>query len=640
MTPDLAFVATAEQACRLLGARPVGPCVVVSLDEAASPPISGIDLVGADLVGLSELGLDPRAIAGEAVSLADDLLADGRSAARVERWLYLPLVGWLLYGVHAVRAAQAALTRFRPARVWIPPYEPLQLQTEPSEDPTNPLFFDLLPEVCSRLAMSVVHVERPPADRFRFIGRLAVLAKYVVGQWITSVAQRPAHPAAARPVLFSNIDNDLHRQFELPALRPIASQLYAWLRGPERVVPVEEFLDKIGPPKTLAFGWLKERTEELRPLGAPAGVRLRWHAGVAYLCSYLWRCLWERRRRGQWSRKYTLPWWDLLFGSHLPRVHWECRLAAAYYAVFEYERARSVIRRWRPALFVGSDYWSDLPRLAAARDLGVTTLSTSAGLGFYRERLIPLTHRDADVACVYGPEEAGRVQSSFPNARVVIASDTFRKPVRAAARDHVGSARTPRRVLIVLSGRLKGWWFGSLVYDYRAYVEVLRSLAHAMEALGGRQIAVLKSHPVTDLYDLYDGLVRDHRSVFVEHRRTPLPAGDLARFDAAVVVSCASTLVTQLIALGVPVIYFSGGLTDFGREFIDARGLPSASTVDEIMGHLSHLGGPSEDEWRTRVLSQAREFMDRHLAAAPRSLADVLLELGVVSAPGLDEAVP
>ena len=190
--------------------------------------------------------------------------------------------------------------------------------------------------------------------------------------------------------------------------------------------------------------------------------------------------------------------------------------------------------KWRPALYVtAADHWPYLPHVAAARDQGVTTMSTESGLSFVQSNF---TQKQADILCVFGEEDASAVARSYPQARVIIAGDAL----APATRDPRLQRRDSRRVLIVMSGRMFGWWFGSLIFDYPAYQKALVDFAEVIRGTREPVHVVLKSHPVSDLHELYDKMVNQHPDVFKQHQKESMSEDEIAEYDVAVVFDAAS----------------------------------------------------------------------------------------------------
>ncbi len=623
----LSFVATAEHAASVDARwREVdGSRAVVSLDEAFLSVNRARDLLSGEveIVGVSALQLDAGAIVEEALKLAEDLFPERADdpVARVERWMLESVRRWLVYGVHSVHIVEEAFRRFQPTEVWVPDYEKLHLMVSHDLYEDNPLFFDLLPALCRRKAVKANSTGPRPGE---FLSRTVMPIKFVVGQWLASVRQRQPEPKSPsqRPVLLTNLDNDLHRQFDLSKLDSVAEQTFAWLRNGEQVVPLEEFLAKVGVPETTRHGWLDGRELELEGKAMPAGTRIRTLAGLRFFINLV------RSERKQYQRRKAivdrngLSWWDLFFGSDIPYIHRECRLAGAFYSVYEYERTRSVLQKWRPELLVICNFWTALPKLTAANDLGITSLMTSASVNFIRN---DFAERIAPIVTVYGEAEEHRTKQISPNVTVIQAGDALVAPKANRARPS-DSQHEPPRILVATSGRMFGWWFGSLIFDYKVFEETLRAFAEKIRQEPQPVSVVIKSHPVSDLHALYDQLVQEEGDVFVEHRKPPISELELSKFDAAVLFSAATTFLAELIRARVPVIYFDGALTSFGKSYFDYQGLTVASNVEDLYASLRPLMHKDRDV-RASVLQEGDLFLARYINPEARSFTSVVEEI-------------
>ena len=316
----------------------------------------------------------------------------------------------------------------------------------------------------------------------------------------------------------------------------------------------------------------------------------------------------------------------------LPAIHTECRVAAEYYCVFEYERARSILLKWKPELYVtAADHWPYLPHVAAAKDQSVRTLSTESGLSFLQDNF---AQKRADIICVFGQLDANNVARSYPDARVIIAGDAL-TPAGGESRPQ---RRNSRRVLFVMSGRMFGWWFGSLIFDYPAYMKALGDFA---EGLGRTRLpvqVVLKSHPVSDLHEVYDKMVDQHPDVFVQHRKEPMSDDEIAEFDVAVVFGAASAFIAELIRARVPVVYFTGALTEFGKNYHKFEGLDASDNVADLIQRLTNLLDTDSAEARRKTLQHSDDFFDRYVDPQRRSFAAVLEEVLQTSARPFDDS--
>src|SRR5205807_5953818 len=125
---------------------------------------------------------------------------------------------------------------------WVPEYESFPVTLSPDTDPANPLFFDLLPVFCRHAGISVNRASGGSRNPF---WRTLLPLKYVMGEWFARLRERNANPSEVterRPVIVGNLDNDFHRQFDLGRLGPAALKMFAWIRGPDAMVPVERLL--------------------------------------------------------------------------------------------------------------------------------------------------------------------------------------------------------------------------------------------------------------------------------------------------------------------------------------------------------------------------------------------------------------
>jgi hypothetical protein len=603
-----------------------GRRVAVCLDEALFTQSDAATLLGPDviIVGRSELGLSPELIFEETLRLAEDFFTatDQSWPARVEQWLLESHKRWLIHAVHSVRLIKAALERFHPEQIWVPDQASFSVTLSPDTDPSNPLFFDLLAWFCRH---DKIRVKGAPSGLRRRLRRSLLPLKYVLGERVAAIRQRgpkSSKPGGKRPVITGNLDNDFHRQFDLGKLGPSASAMLAWVRGTESLVPVEELLGRAGLPGNTRFAWLYDGALDLALLGYPSGVKVRPWAGLHYLFKSLRYQARKRSHLRATRGNYDIPWRDLLFGADIADIHGECRVAAAYYCVFEYERARSLLLRWKPQLFVSAaDHWPYLPHFAAAKDLGIKTLSTESGLSFLQDNF---AQKKADIVCVFGQADAIRVADSWPQSQIVMAGDALAP--RTPPTVHVRSSSL-RHVLFVMSGRMFGWWFGSLIFDYPAYVKALAECLESLQDSPEHLRVVLKSHPVSDLHELYDKMVGQHGNVLVEHRREPMSDAEIASYDVAVVFGAATAFTAELIRARLPIVYFSGGLTEFGKSYFEYDGLEVADNVDEAIEKLTRVLDSQPESAREEALHKAELFLESYIDPKHRSFPSVLEEV-------------
>ena len=631
----IAFVATEEQASSVASriSEAGGRQTIICVDEALYPVAKARKLFSDDteIYGLSALHLSGDAIMEEALELTEKLFPERAddTIARIERWMVESIRRWLVYAVHSVRLVEESFRRFHPDEVWIPQYQGLELTLSPDVFERNPLFFDLLPPLCRRAGVKV-NVANGKTNQS--LKRALMPMKFVIGQWFSSLHQsrgdRGRSPSV-RPILVSNLDNDLHRQFDLSKMHSVAKQTFAWLRDGEQIVPLEAFLEKVEAPETTAHAWLHKREIELSGQMTPAGARVRPLAGLRFLIELVRSERKQLQRRRRVRDRNGLSWWDLLFGSEIPYIHRECRLAGAFYCVYEYERTRAVLRKWRPELLVICNFWTDLPKLDAATDLGITSLMTSAGVNFIKNDFV---ERIAPIVCVYGEAEESKTVEAAPNVTVIQAGDAL-VPPKVARLGTAERKQRPRRILMGMSGRMFGWWFGSLIFDYKVFDETLRAFAAKIRQESEPVSIVIKSHPVSDLHELYERLVLEEGDVFVEHRKAPISKEELSKFDVAVLFSAATTFLAELIRASVPVVYFDGALTDFGKNYFDYKGLTLATNLEDLYTRLVPLMN-RDDQIRASVLKQGESFLSRYINPEARPFSSVIEEIfsrGLVS---------
>ncbi len=106
-----------------------------------------------------------------------------------------------------------------------------------------------------------------------------------------------------------------------------------------------------------------------------------------------------------------------------------------------------------------------------------------------------------------------------------------------------------------------------------------------------------------------------------------MPESIVAEFDAAVIFSAAITFIAEIIRARVPVVYFTGALTELGRSYFEYNGLEVAGNVDELIQKLAYLLGAQAPSARETALRKAELFMEKFIDPAHRSFASVLEEV-------------
>lgn len=603
--------------------------IVICLDEATFPPDEARDVFDdkVKLAGLSDLQLSPKMIMQESLSLVDDIFPshDQSLPGQVEEWMRESLSRWLLLAVHSVRAFQSACHIFNPERIVAPEYSRMILTTRPDEVSDNPLFFDLLPGLCRRAG---IVLQNSSSAKSGWVNSILTPVKYIAGQWVDAFRHRRRAPVlgfSSEPILIGNLGTDFHPHFDLNKMGRSVKGMIGWLRrhDGEYLIQVEKLIECLGLPETTG-GWSDVQLAGLATIGRQEKARIRLLAGLMYYVQLLFHRWRQNTHLRSLLYKYDVPWVDLLFSYDLPPIHAECRLAAAFFCLFEYERARSILLKTRPKLFVTSgDHWTYLPHIAAAHDLEIISLSTASGINFWRD---DFTRKCADFTCVYGEATALEMRQRYPGTKIILAGDVLNAVSGETVVTSGSNVSGTSRVLLVTSGKLYGWWFGSLLFDYPAYRQALSECADLFRAMQPRIEVVIKSHPRWDLHDLYDQVVRENSDIFVEHCRAPLSRKEVEGFDAAVVFSTGTTFIAELIRANVPIVFFSGGQTEFGCEFLDCRELLEAKSPKEVAGYLSCLGDPQESEFRLKTINRGKSLIDRYISAE-RSFDSVVSEI-------------
>jgi hypothetical protein len=131
-------------------------------------------------------------------------------------------------------------------------------------------------------------------------------------------------------------------------------------------------------------------------------------------------------------------------------------------------------------------------------------------------------------------------------------------------------------------------------------------------------------------------MVDERPYVFVQHRKEPMSDDEIAEFDVAVVFGAASAFIAELIRARVPVVYFTGALTEFGKHYHKYEGLDVSDNVAELIQKLTDLLDADGGEARRSTLLHSDNFFDRYVDPKRRSFAAVLEEVLQTRGTGFD----
>ena len=602
--------------------------VLICLDEGNFPTGEAKERTDAvvEQVGIRTLDINAARLIDDAYELTEKLfpMAGDSWKHRCDGWMAYPLRYFVLYVLHSLRIISEVQKRFAPRMMLLPERLPYSVRIEPQLDHENssPLFFDLLQAWCDMNQVAVGNRHSFGCARLK---RSFTWGKHIFGTWsktLRPIRRRPERVEA--DIVIANLGVDFHRQFDWSSFDTITGRCVAWIRGREVLVDARDLFRKQGNPQSFQLGTLSN-CAKINGTICQADTSIRPFSVLSYWKDTLLSNSPSQSALRQIDMAYNFPISGIFGYSLLPPIHAECYLASALYCRLEYERARSVLRQTSPRLFVVGNHFTSLPQVAAARDLGIKTLGTQPGVEFYEDHLFLPNERNGDgtvrltpdTICAFGKHGKGR-WSSRTESNVTIAQDAF--SWSDTPRSVLGSQRL---ALFITSARANGWWYDSLLYDYQQLRSGFRRI---METMRGSGIKVLlKSHPVCDLYTFYDEMATEYPDVIVRHQRTPLTNDEICTFHAAVMLGGASTLMAQVIQSGVPLLYFSGGLTDAGRNEFCFRGLRHTQDEQELVDALRQVAsnGPARDS----AVRKGTEMLDHYVSPLRRSFASVVDEL-------------
>jgi hypothetical protein len=410
--------------------------------------------------------------------------------------------------------------------------------------------------------------------------------------------RRPGQPLVrhgAAPVVVSNADTDLERQFNLGRLpAPLAGRCLVWriVAGElspvtpagtreTRALPVRALVGSVFPTLLTPLVWANRhlwfctalpcavppetpaRLRELLAVGGAAGVRL-------------------------------VHWRRLVFSGRV------------------FAMACDLFRCLRPALLVASDYW-DTGRAAtlAARHCGVRSLATAHSIPlwppFYEVYAL------ADVYAAFSNVNSllGNLQLPGVEYRRLVCHD--RQP---------GTAKPPvphrggRRVLVIT-----GSLISILCVSVREYRRLLADLVEELARSVPDVEITFKTHPLNDYYDLYEEIQRRFPAVVRRTWREPLPTDAPIPADVVVFYNYLSTLLLSVVQQRIPVLAHWGAV--FPRVITPDSLLGSGDSrelADLIREVLAAPDGPAALEASAR----AQGFLETMVEASQGGLGEAI----------------
>lgn len=429
-------------------------------------------------------------------------------------------------------------------------------------------------------------------------------------------------------IILSNADTDLGRQFDLERLSGgLARRCVAWILGLDRLIRCSDpdWQQKILPhyisgrnsDAELLIGdrFASARKASRRVFPVLLTPLLYRHRKVWFCSALTLRTpgnISERLRRllslRGMARERLLNWRRLVF-------------AAKYFS-----SASHLFRALRPALLVTGNATDTHRALTlAARHCGVRSLATPHGIHMGGESFVDV-YALADVHSQYGILDTVLSPATLPGAVVkrVVCHNMKPRPEydsSAAAKMERGGAR----VLIVTGAFLN--------YDFyvrrSVFAKGLRALIERLAALNPAVEITIKSHPLSDHYELYDELQREFPAVVRAQWREPLKRSQLLPADVIVLYNYISTMFFSAVQQQIPVLASWGALTATGRRLIAVPELKGSDAGATLAGYIAEILSSANGAAAQEALGCARSVYDKFVEPPEAGLEEVMsLALG------------
>ncbi|MBM3465613.1 MAG: hypothetical protein FJX76_26280 [Armatimonadetes bacterium] len=398
--------------------------------------------------------------------------------------------------------------------------------------------------------------------------------------WLKHAVSRVLAPAGStdsirnadrEPIVFSNADSDLDRQFKLSALDADFKQMSVMWSGLDSI-------SRLGPPawrQQPLVDYLEGKTTADPIVSSPARASLPTLVTpllLPYLQAWYSSALQRPQPRGVSARLWRLIGCREMAHERLLTFR---RIA---YSTRQFAHACDVFASLRPRLFLAGDTVESHRALTlAARARDVPSAATSHGLGL---RLLE-----------FKPTPLADVNFRFQGTFGVDGSRIGHPEVQPAFYDSVSlqspaprrvQGAAPQHVVIVTSlySHSPSMFTLGLFIDPQGHAAQLKSLVDRMAQSSEHTTITIKSHPLCDDHGLYDLLAAAYPTR-VRHRREAFAPEDFEA-DVVVLYNCSSTAFFSIVSRAIPVVAHWGAMTQAARRLVATTALIGSHDSVEV----------------------------------------------------------
>jgi hypothetical protein len=435
-------------------------------------------------------------------------------------------------------------------------------------------------------------------------------------------------------IILANADGDLDRQFDPRRISAeLAARCLVWIPLLNRLIP---FTDALWQERLMP-AYLNGRRSEAEELvlnnytGLARATRRIFPVLLSPLVmahSRLWFCSpFTRaggREDGEAASLGALYGARGLAGERL--VNWRRIVFAARNFGQTVELLRSL---GRPSLLVTGDT-VDIHRFTTlgARHAGVRTLATTHGVQMWSENFVE-PYALADVHALFSQSSILLTDKNLPGRshERVVCHDSFpvqeeNQSPRVAGPDNA----RPRRVIVFTSfySSMSTGWTNNLFLRPPDYADSLRALVEALSNFEPGLELTIKSHPLSDQYELYDEIERDFPSVVRPQWRAPLMVNEAIPADVIVFFNCVSTSFFYAVHQNIPLVGHWGSLTSIARRVVALTGLLGSERSEPLADIIREILQEPAGERAREALMRARAVRDEFIRPSAGGLNEAI----------------
>jgi hypothetical protein len=264
-------------------------------------------------------------------------------------------------------------------------------------------------------------------------------------------------------------------------------------------------------------------------------------------------------------------------------------------------RAQKLLERYAPRVYIASDIDTAEMRaqLLAAKDCGTITMTTNHGFYLYAP---PSSNFQADYCLVGGPSLKRNLMNGGVSAeRIrVIGNPSFQ-----IADAYFSAVKLQRTKIVIITAAPYLW---SFQFKPAVFLQFVETLCCRLSTNDNWDV-IIKSHPITDHYGYYDGIVQRYGLPNLQHVSKSWKREEFEGTTVAICLGKLSGSMLELQSFGTPIVYLDAVTAKAPQWDYQGCGVV-AKTTDEVCEAVGRL--VRDAKYRQAIVDQGFAFLQKY----------------------------